>query len=371
MSKTFYYFVINIGLQKVAFDFIGIFGVLYLYVLFGNSVELSIGLLSLTYILDPFFAFLFLPTLQKLGMKRSIILGGCISILSVIPMSFFYTKLWWVFLIWVCLAAITKVFYYIPYHYYNVKMTEGHPMGKEFSKVNAVILFLSILTPVVGGIVTEIWGVSGVVVLAMVFAIFAVIPLFKIDDYRFQLSKNMMELISQPDLQQTLKILVIDEFQAKEVFWQCFVFIAVGASFSQFGILMSAVTLLTIPLMFYFGRFCDHHNKKWLMRFQGLIASVLWFARLFITSIYQIIFVDIIHKVNYNVRGQTMGIVLYDLATKDKQELLLDEKIIIREVFDNLALGLGLLSGVVIYYFFGFPGVFAFAGIVALLFTRT
>lgn len=370
MSKSFYYIIINSGLQRIAYDLVGIFGVLYLYVLFDNSVELSIGILSLMYILVPFFAYMFLPVIERLGMKKSMMISSLISVLSVIPMFFFNTKIWIFFGLWVSLASIAKVFYYIPYHYYNARLTDGHHRGKEFSKLNSVILFLSIITPIIGGVTTQVWGVAGVAVMAMIFSLLAMIPLIKVENFTFHLSKNIIDLLVHTDVQKTLKILAIEQFQAKEIFWQCFIFISVGASFSNFGLLISAITLLTIPLLLYFGKFSDHHNKKWLIKIQGLFTSVLWFARLFINTIYQVVFIDIIHKVNYNTRTQTMGIVLYDLATKDKQELLLDEKIIIRETFDNMVLGLGLLSGVVIYYFFGFVGVFAFAGVVSLLFAR-
>jgi MFS family permease len=268
------------------------------------------------------------------------------------------------------LASIAKVFYYIPYHYYNVKYTEGKQRGKQMAVVNSTILFLSVLTPLIGGVVTEKWGLSGVGLITIIFAFLSIIPLFKIDDYRFHLSKNMMELLNQPDMQQTLKMLAITEFQSKETFWQLYIFIFIGSSFSEFGLLMTIVTLLTIPLLLFFGKFSDHHNKKWFIQIQGVVTSLLWFSRLLLTTVFQVVFVDMLNKVNYNIRNQTISIVLYDLAVKDKQEVLLDEKLIIREAFDNLALGLSLLSGVFIVYFFGFPGVFVFAGIVALLFTR-
>jgi len=370
MTKSFYYFIANNGFQRIAFDLVGLFGVLYLYKLFGNSVELSIGLLSLIYILMPFFTFLFLPFMEKIGTRKSIILGGTISVLSVIPMFYFETRIWLYFALWVCLASIAKVFYYIPYHYYTVKFTEGNGRGKQMSFVNSLILFLSVLTPLIGGFATQYWGVVGIAMMTIFFAILAVIPLFKIEDYHFKISENMMGLLVQPDLQQTLKLLVITEFQAKETFWQLYIFIFVGSSFGNFGIIISLATLLTIPLLLFFGKFSDHHNKKWFIRVHGVVSSIIWVACTLVNSLFQVVFVDILNKVNYNIRNQTLGIVLYDLANKDKQDDLLDEKIILRESFDNLALGLGLLSGAVIVYFFGFAGVFIFAAIVALLFTR-
>ena len=184
MTKSFYYFIANNGLQKIAFDMVGVFGVLYLYVLFGNSLEISIGLLSLIYILMPFFTYLFLPVLEKLGMKKSMILGGFISILSVIPMFFFGTKEWIYFALWICLAATAKTFYYIPYHYYTVKFTENGGRGKEMAIINGLILLLSVLTPIIGGFATQYWGVAGIGVITVIFAVLSLIPLFKLDDYK-------------------------------------------------------------------------------------------------------------------------------------------------------------------------------------------
>jgi len=368
MSKSFYYFTASNALSRIAFELVGVFGILDFYVLFGNSLIISFSIFSLIYILYPLFAFFVVPIIQKFGTKKSILIGIALTILSVIPLGYVYTKNWLIIALWVILTTASKVFFYIPFHYYSVKYTQGKQMGKQISFINIMLLLSQIIAPILGGFVTQFAGLGGIAVLTMFFAILSVFPLLKIEDYRIRVSRRIFDLIYQPEIQQSLKILFVDQIQAKENFWSLFIFIFVGSSFSNYGILMSVIMFGIVPLLFYFGRFSDHHNKKFLLKIQGVITSFLWFIRLAVNNLIGIIVVDAIHKVNYQVRSQTMGLILYDLANKQNQDNLLDEKLIIRESFDNLFYGLMMLIGVVIAYFFGFSGVFFISGLTALLF---
>jgi len=367
MSKSFYYYIINNGLYKIGFDLVNIFGILYLFRLFGNSLEISIGLLSLIYLLYPIFEPFILRIIEGLGTKKSMILGSLISVTSVVPMFFFDSKQWYFFAIWIVLTVIAKILYYIPYHYYAVTLTEGQQRGKDISYVTAVILFAGLITPIFGGYITQCFGLTGLAFTCMISLVISIIPLLFIKDYKFKFSRNIFELIGESNLIKTLRIMFVNELQAKETFWSIYIFIMVGESFSNYGILISAVMLFSIPIMIILGKYSDHHNKRLLLRSDGILTSLLWFVRLLITNIYEVVIVDILHKVNMNLKNQTAGIITYDLASKDNQEIILDEKIAIREGFGNLFIGINLLTGLVVAYFFGINGTFVFAGFASLL----
>ena len=368
MNSGFKYFTLSYAFFRLGFDLMGLFGAISFYVIFDHSLAHAFGIYALIYLLTTILILPVLKLSEKLGTRNAIIIATFLFALSFFPLSQLPTKRVEFIALWVIISSLARALYWVPMHYYMSNLTEEKKRGSQIGLLYAIVILFSIVAPFIGGYTTEYFGITGLAIAMGIFYLISLIPLFKIPNYRFQFTGNFLRIIFSRDILKIVKVIGVNELQAKETVWSLFVFLLLGSSFIYFGNVATIVALISVIASLVIGRFLDHNNRLRVLKYDSLINSCLWLIRSVIYTVGGIIFVDSSFKINMQVRNQAVDTISYDLLAKKNQEELLDEKIVARELWVNLLIALNFTLSLLLVSFFGFQFVFVFAALSSLLF---
>ena len=179
-NKTINYINIHFGLQRFAETIALTFGPIYLYKI-GISIPwiflIWAAMFGTRFFIRPFM----LQLLPKIGLKKSIIIGSIIYAITY-PSFLLINGLNFALLLPILLVAIVDVSYWLPYHTYFGIMGDSEDRGKQHGVRNALIQIGNILAPLLGGSLMYYYGFIGNSLIAFLFFIICLIPLFFIEE---------------------------------------------------------------------------------------------------------------------------------------------------------------------------------------------
>jgi MFS family permease len=366
MKKSLVYFITSRGIFSLAGELINIFGVLYLFKVSGGSAVLSLGAFAMIYYIYGIFFYPVIGIIERIGVKYAMIVGSALLLLG--NMSILLVSVNLVFVMgWVLLAGVGKIFYYMSFYYYSEMLIEEKKVGERIGFLNLVTITLSMFIPLIGGFVTEYYGIVGLTIVSTFLLVISVVPLLALPNYKFEISRKLSDMMIIPEIRKSIKLNFFNELQSKEKFWELYIFIFFAESYNSMGLFLTMITLLTIPLTFLFGKYLDHHNRRGVLKTGSFFASLIWFGRTFSTTLTQFALVDIFHKLNATLRNQVIDTLNNCYLMKGEGRALLDEKIAIKEITQNFFIATNLIFGLILLQLFGFPTVFIFAAISSLL----
>lgn len=368
MKSNFRNFIISTAFFRVAFDLMGIYGIISYYLIFGHSFLYAFGIYAVMYFLNSLLVRPAMEISSRIGTRNAMILAICCFILSFFPLSQIPSKDLLFVGLWIIFSAAGRSLFFTSQQYFVSKLTDEKTRGRKLGGLNAISILFSIMTPFIGGYVSEFYGLPGLALVMAFFFILAAFPLFRIPNYKFQVAGKVSKIFFSRDTLKITKVIVINELQTKDTIWDIYVFILLGSSFAYFANVATVVAIITIMATFVIGRTLDHHNRKHVLQFDSLINSGLWFLRSLVSTVAGILFVDSIFKINAEVRVETIDTLTYDLLAKKNQEQLFDEKIIAKEIWTTFLIGLNLMLSFFLVNFFGFQAAFIFAGLTSLFF---
>src|SRR3989344_1041017 len=306
MTNNFRYFTISHAFFHVGYELVGLFRAISFYVIFDNSLLHAFGVYSLIYFLDALLIRPAMSIIGRIGTRNGMILAKLFFILSFFPLYLLPQKQTPIIILWIVLSAAARALYFLAYHYYISKLTEEKNRGTSLGTFFAVGILFGILTPFIGGYVSEFYGVQGLAfVMAAFFAIY-ILPLYFVENYTFHLTGSILNVLFSKDILKMVKILIINELQAKETVWAIYVFLFLGASFASFGSVATIVALISVIVSLVIGKILDHYNRMKVLKYDALINSILWSIRSMVRSVFGIIFVDSLFKINIHIRSQAL-----------------------------------------------------------------
>jgi MFS family permease len=226
----------------------------------------------------------------------------------------------------------------------------------------------SLLVPLIGGFITQYFGITGLTILSVIFVFFSILPILRLENHHYIISRRLLDFISTPHIKKAIKLNFVNEFQSREKFWELYVFIYFAGNYANMGVFMTLIAIMVVPLNFLLGQYLDHHNRKFILKFTSLFASLVWLGKMVATTIAQFTAIDIVHKLNSSLKNQIIDTLNTNYLMEEGQVLLLDERIAVREITQNFFIGSNLLLGILLLTVFGFPAVFLQASIAALFF---
>ncbi len=367
MSKQFRYFTIFNGLHAAAFTALSFFGILNIYDITG-SLMLAVLSFAGIYLLYPFVLYFIAPMLGKLGTRNSMVIGTVILITSLVPF-FFIESYTWLIVPWVLLWMLSRVFYNVSWYYQFCMLSTTKHRGSEIAMKSMIDIVVEAIVPLVSGLLTALYGIQGIVGLAVVLVIAEMVMLMRLQNYHFLYSGGLFRYMQIPRLQNLLLMVGINDAQNfLNVFWHIFIFLVAGSNFAKTGSLVALSVLIGLLFSYFLGHFLDHHNRRSLLRYEAVINSVLWLIRFFANSIAWIVPVDSIYKLNRYLKDEAIGTVTTDMLVNPVHEQQLDEKIIVREIVANAVIGIVVLFGLVLALVFGLKAPLLLAAAISLLF---
>jgi len=369
MTKEFKFITLSRSFAAFAFDLSNMFGIIYFYTKFNNSVYIAISAYIILHLLYGFLVLISPIIITKLHIKKSLIIASIFFTVSFIPLiNLESTPHFKYILIWIILTVIAKSLYHVSFDYYLAKNTSSKGRGNQVSILLISLIFVKILSPILGGEITNAFGFVGLIMMMGVAFLASFIPLFYMKDTYFNNSFNLKYFLSQKPAKQLIKYNFINEFQARGVaFWYIYLFIFFSDSLEGFGVVFSATRLISIMLLIMIGKLLDTHNRKTVLHLNSILLSLGWILRAIANIPIFIIIADVIYKLSKQIKDETITVLNLDQVTHTHHIESVDEYISIKEASINIASGLALGSMLLIFHIFSFKGVFIFTGLTSLL----
>ncbi|MBR9683131.1 MFS transporter, partial [Candidatus Woesearchaeota archaeon] len=234
------------------------------------------------------------------------------------------------------------------------KFSDGHRRGEEVGKRRAIGLAAGLAGPLVGGILIDTIGFSFVFVLASVLLFFSVIFLF----FSKEVHEPFHFSIKAGARKETLRDGVVFIGRGMQtisvgVLWPMFIF-AILKTYTNLGILGSAIGAVTSIMVLLVGRASDKVGKRKVIRVGVGLTSVTWFIRHLVINVSQVFGVSIFAGLAQILVGVPFNALEYDKAEQRKRGHLA-EFFVWREMFicvgRVLVLLVVLLTGKFVYGF--------------------
>lgn len=310
---------IHSGLHRFSDNIFNVFGAVYLL-----QLGLSYPLVALAWIGSCVIRFLVRPISiilsQKAGLKKALIFGIFVNGGIFFALSKVTGLNGWLFF-YMSYLALCDIFYWLPYHSYYAVAGDHADRGKQVGVLFGLITLLSMVAPLVGGILITHFGFSTLCVFATAIMLISSVPIFFLPVLSAGETMTFKSAYKSID-KRGLILQLGDGFMAMHTFvWTIALFYLVG-NYVTFGILTAFQLFMTSLMFLVLGYYLDKGKGKWIM-FTGvvLIALVIILRAFWVTTIPQIIIIDIIFALAFTFHFSSFGVALYTLAKKTPNTL--------------------------------------------------
>ncbi len=303
---------VHSGLHRFSNNIFDVFGAVYLL-----ELGLSYPTVAFAWVGSMLIRFLVRPLSillsQKIGLKRSIIFGVLVNS----GIFFALSKVtgingWLVF--YMVYLALCDIFYWLPYHSYYSTAGDNADRGKQVGVLFGLVTLLSMVAPLIGGILISQFGFSTLYIFATSVMLVSLVPVFFLPDLSpgsTMTFKNAFKSIDKRGLVMQMG----EGFMNMHIFvWTIALFYLIG-NYETFGLLVTIQLLATSIIFMILGHYLDKgKGRKIMMIGTFLMAVVVILRALFVTTILEVIFVDVIFALASTFFWSSFGVGLYTIA---------------------------------------------------------
>ncbi len=211
--------------------------------------------------------------------------------------------------------AIQKALYWPAFHASVARFAREGQIGREFSMMKAIINLAFILGPILGGLISERFGVRMLFVLASSIYTLSFIPVFLHKEifipkiYQFADTWKLYKMFPKKFLAyfgfgEELLVLTI---------WPIFIYVAVQ-DYADTGKLVTIATLVATLLVLGVGKLTDEWSKQKLARFGTWVYALVWFMRLCAKGFWGVFTVDMLSRTIKDVVFVPLSTLTYERA---------------------------------------------------------
>lgn len=272
------------AISNFALSLVMLFEPIFLYVVLHFSVTKILGFFAVVYAVY----ILAIP----LGGKVASIYGYRHCIALSVPFQIFY---------WLALLASTshpnaafvaaavfgiqKTFYWPGFHSVMARYTQSEQMGRAFGASYAIVSLANIAGPMVGGLISQRFGLAGGFFAAAIVYCFSIFPLLMAKEifvpkvYHF---RDTLELY-RTDPRKFLGYMGFGEELLFLTVWPIFIYTVVK-NYGDVGVLVTAASLVAAALALVVGKITDQYTKRILVRIGAFFTALIWLARFVATT---------------------------------------------------------------------------------------
>lgn len=372
LSRNILFLYANRLAMQVASGLFAVFTAVFFYEQFNGSftyVMLIFGSLYLGFVvLNPLSALL----IKYIGMKRMLITASFLVPFTYGSLLFWEINSVWALAGFMTAAILYRTLYWTPYHIDFAKFTDRKTRGKQMSLLLNLSEVIITLTPIIAGVVIAAYGFNYLFIIAIVFLLLSIIPLFFIKDIAeeytfgyFGTFKRLFEKKNRPlffayfgdGIQTSVRIAI----------WPIFIYTLLKGEYVTIGMVTSLTIFLLIAIRFLIGGLEDRFDRRKLLRFGSFFSTTGWVLKAFIETGFQIFVVDTYHKVGRAVNRLAFNVVAYDQAADNGHYI--DEYTVLKETALNLGRGFMLFLAIWLTSAFSITATFLFAAGATLLMT--
>ncbi|MFO7807138.1 MAG: MFS transporter [Candidatus Moraniibacteriota bacterium] len=323
------------AITNIAVGLFNVFLPIFLYETFGGDIKNVAFYYLAGFVLQFLFVFFLSHSLNKFGFRRALRTSTLIGAL-------FYTavfllnkeNVWIITPIMVFLIAFWRFLYWIPYNIDFAKFTSKKDRGKELGLTEAVLSFISIITPVVAGFVVVRFGFNALFFFGILIFSSSLIPYIFLPRTKEKFSWSKYKIIKKIFSGENRKAAILFFLDGMEsvlpIFvWPIFLFELLNGDYLKVGLLSTFVIAFTVILQLFTGKMVDKKRDK-IFKTGSAFYAFGWFLKIFVTTAFHVFIIDSYHKfmkIFYRIPLDTF---IFEKASQ--QNHLIDEFNVFRQV---------------------------------------
>lgn len=337
-EPIFLYQVLHFSIPKVLMFMAVVYAVYILIIPFGGKFASVYGYRHCIAISIPFQIFYWLALLTSIGRPNLAFLAAVIF-------------------------GLQKSFYWPGFHSVIARYAQTQQVGREFGAAYAINNLAQIGGPLLGGILSQYFGIPAAFLLAAMIYCVSAVPLLlaaEVFTPKFYSFKDTLKLYKDFPKKFFGYIGFGEELLALTV-WPIFIYIVVK-DYKDTGLLAAAASLLAGIFALFLGKITDQYTKRVLIKVGAFFTSVFWLGRFFAYNFVTTFAVDSLSKTG----KETLFIPLSTLTYLRAEQT----HIVPYAVFFEQSLSLGKLSACLIgALLFSLTGSFMVLFIIAAVYS--
>lgn len=374
LSRDFKILCFYQTITALADGMVSLFLPIFLFKQFHQSISLVIIFYAVGYLfyalLVPFGAMV----MNKIGLKKSILLGRFFILPFYISLCFFKNSPLFFTILAVLFLLLFRLFYWVPYHVDFISFTEGKYRGRQMAYLAVLCYIVSIGAPLLAGLLLSEFSFELIFCLATIIVIVSLIPLKKLRDmqakFEFSYGQTFKELFKKQNRRSGLAYLADGgQSMVGMVIWPLFIYQILEKQYLAIGAVAALITIGTILLQLLIGNYTDKYPKKRLLKIGSSLYALGWLAKSMIQTAFQIFIVGTLHSFMAIILRTPFDTLTYERISYHGSSYF-DEYTVLKEI--SVSLGY-FLMGLIILFLVGLVGlkfIFLTAALVSLLINK-
>jgi hypothetical protein len=319
-DKTITLFNLHSALWSFGNKTITIFGPIYMLQL-GVSLPVVALIWGLSYVGRFLLRPLSLVLVQKIGLKKSLIIGTVVYA-GILPAIYQVQGIgWWMWFL-VLYLAVSDILYFLPYHALYAGIGDHADRGKQLAARGILQLLFATAAPIVGSILAATFGFKATYIGGVLALIAAAVPLCFIPDFTSNLTMGLRQAYRSIDFR-GFWIMLGDGFkvQVEGFVWVVTIFFLAN-NLINFGWLVALETFLVTILLVVLGRLIDGGKGKKIFLLGSVGLCIMFLVRaFFVINVTGIIVAQVALAIVLVFYELPFDAVLYNMAKRTKSTL--------------------------------------------------
>lgn len=278
-------------------------------------------------------------------------------------------QLWWLVPA-IFFSLFFRLTHWVPFHTSLAKLTEHYIRASQLSFMEATMLSLGAIMPIIAGLSLEYLGYSTLFFLAISIYLIALIPFSQLPQVKEEFSwtyKETWRRLLSKKMRGSVLAYAGDgaESVVGAIIWPIFIWQLLAGNYLQVGALSSVIILVTIVLQIFVGSLMDNlPSRRWL-RYGTLLYAFGWVLKALINSAFQVFLFSTYHNLSRVFARTSFDALNYDIAAD--QGHYVDEYTVIREMAIVFGKALMCIFIILIIPFLALRYLFLVAALASLL----
>ena len=371
-SPNAVYLYLNRLLIQIGLGILGIFGVIFFFEKFGNSVEKVLALYAVFYLVFAITAHLGAKLIERIGMKRMMAIAVVFLFLNIMSLFFWERNPSFFLLTFFIFVVLYKSFYWIPYHIEFAEFTNRKTRGKQmaiFSNISEVIIAV---LPIIGGLIIYNRGYESVFLIASIIVLISILPLLFIRETKERYSWSAGTLIKEFFQKENRPIVWSNMGNGVQdavgmVIWPMFIFTILEGNYLSVGIVTSLTIIALIVLRFSVGGALDKMSKGKVLKLGSIFYTTGWIVKIFVETGTGVFLSNTYHNFGKVVNKLSFESESYEQAADNGHYI--DEYTVLKETSLHVGKGVMFLASIPIVIFLGITTTFVLAAVATLFMT--
>lgn len=357
-------------LTHAGLSIMGVFLPTFIYLEYGGSLQVVVWAFILGFLLHMLITPLSAKLIKRVGMKRLMIF----ALVPFLAIALTALALWdhaptIMLIVYMLSWATYRALYWVPYHVEVAEFLDKTHRGRQVSLLANLSAVVSVVAPVIGGVVIELFSFSWIFIAGIVLTMLSVLPLFFLEETHEEFSFGYFETYQKLFAKENRHIFFAHAGDGAQsvvalVFWPIFIFLILNGNFAAVGAVSSLVVLATIILSTVAGELVDRISRTQVLIISTIIYTTGWFLKSFATTALHIFLFDAYHNAGKAINRVAFDVGSYS-ALADHGHYV-DEFTAFKEIALNIGRILMLLFGGFLALLFGIKVAFVLAAFASL-----